>query len=288
MPIISVDDPNDPRLLDYRDIPDPALLRERGVFIAESRLVVRELLTHPSLETRSLFVTEAALESLQDILGAGAAAASGDGLPIYVGPNSLLREVVGYSVHRGCLAAGVRPGRLTDADLPQLRTARLVVVLDGVSNPDNIGGIFRNAAAFGADCVLLSPACSDPLYRKAIRTSLGATLRVPYAYVEDWPEGLTRARDRGFTIVALTPDRTALELETWAADEPSRVALLLGTEGAGLSDEVLARADACVRIPIAAGVDSLNVATASGIALHRFSTDRLRRRSARLEQFQKE
>ena len=273
MPIIPVDDPDDPRLADYRDIPDPALLRERGVFIAESRLVVRELLTHPHLATRSLFVTEAALSSLRDLVAGRAGDATADDLPIYVGANSLLGDVVGYSVHRGCLAAGVRPGRATDADLEQLETARLVVILESVANPDNVGGIFRNAVAFGADCVLLSPSCCDPLYRKAIRTSLGATLRVAYGHVDDWPDGLRRLRALGVTVAALTPDPDAPDIDAFVASRPTRVAVLLGSEGPGLSEGARAMADCRVRIPIEPEIDSLNVATASGIALHRLSSE---------------
>lgn len=142
------------------------------------------------------------------------------------------------------------------------------MVLEQVANPDNIGSIFRNAAAFDVDCILLSPQCSDPLYRKAIRTSLGATLRIPYAVMDDWPEGLTRLRELGYTTVALTPDASTEPLETLTAAPPTRVAVVVGTEGPGLSDAAAARVDHQVRIPIAPGVDSLNVATATGIALY--------------------
>jgi tRNA G18 (ribose-2'-O)-methylase SpoU len=264
MPIVQVDDPQDPRLGDYRDVPDPVLLRERGIFVAESRLVVRELLAHPHVLTRSLLVTEAALESLRDLLEQRA-----DDLPIHVGTHQFLKRVVGYKVHRGCLGVGERPERIPDTDLPQLASAHLVVVLENVGNPDNVGGIFRNAAAFGVACVLMSPNCCDPLYRKAIRTSLGATLRIPFAIIEDWPDGLTRLQDHGFTVAALTPGQDADGLEAFIARRPPRVALLLGTEGPGLTEAVARRADRRVRIPIDPGIDSLNVATASGIALHR-------------------
>ncbi|MDP6581148.1 MAG: RNA methyltransferase [Vicinamibacterales bacterium] len=267
MPIVQVDDPQDPRLGDYRDVPDPVLLRERGIFVAESRLVVRELLAHPHLRTRSLLVTEAALESLRDLLDAR----PGDHT-IYVGTHQFLKRVVGYKVHRGCLGVGERPAPTPDTDLAQLASARLVVVLENVGNPDNVGGIFRNAAAFGATCVLLSPNCCDPLYRKAIRTSLGATLRIPYATIEDWPRALTRLHDMGFTIAALTPGPDADDLEAFIAQRPPRVALLLGTEGPGLSTGAIEQADRRVRIPIDPGIDSLNVATASGIALHRLGS----------------
>ena len=267
MPILPVDDPDDPRLADYRAVPDPVLLRQRGLFAAESRLVVRELLTHPRLRTRSLLLTEAALASLGDLLSA-----PDDPRPIYVGSQALLKRVIGYSVHRGSLALGERPAPVTDRRLPALATARLVLALEQVGNPDNVGSIFRNAAAFGAGCVLLTPDCADPLYRKAIRTSLGATLRVPYAELDDWPASLDRLRALGYVTVALTPDASAEPLEALAADPPTRVALVLGTEGAGLSDRAVDAVDRRARIPIADGVDSLNVATATGIALYRLAT----------------
>ena len=272
MPIAQVDDPQDPRLVDYRQVPDPVLLRDRGIFVAESRLVVRELLAHPRLRTRSLLVTGAALDSLRDLLDRRS-----DDLPIYVGTPQVLRQVVGFQVHRGCLAVGERSERVNDGGLPQLPTARLVVVLEHVGNPDNVGGIFRNAAAFGTECVLLSPTCCDPLYRKAIRVSLGATLRVPFGYIGDWPDGLTRLREMGFTIAALTPDPDAEDVEDLVADLPARIALLLGTEGVGLSEAAAVHADRRVRIPIAPAIDSLNVATAAGIALHRIASAAARR-----------
>ncbi len=267
MPIVPVDDPLDPRLRDFRHAPDPVLIHQRGLFVAESRFVVRELLVHPRLVTRSLLATPAALASLGDLLDDRTL----DTLPVYVAPPPLLKEVTGFRVHRGCLAIGERPPAATDADLPALASARLVVVLEQVGNPDNVGSIFRNAAAFGARCVLLGPGCCDPLYRKAIRTSIGATLRIPYGGMPDWPGGLDRLRAHGYTTVALTPDRDAEDLQALAAAPPPRVALLFGAEGAGLSDEAAARVDRRVRIPMAPGADSLNVATAAGIALYALS-----------------
>jgi tRNA G18 (ribose-2'-O)-methylase SpoU len=267
MSIVQVDDPQDPRLVDYLDVPDPVLLRERGLFVAESRLVVRELLAHPHLRTRSLLVTMSALDSLRDLLDQRPDIPS-----IYVGTPQFLKQVVGFHVHRGCLALGHRPTPLHDVNLAQVSSSYLVVVLENVGNPDNVGSIFRNAAAFGADCVLLSPNCCDPLYRKAIRTSLGATLRIPYANINDWPDGLSRLRDIGFTTVALTPETHAGDIVDFVTHAPPRVALLLGTEGVGLTEGALIRADRRVRIPIAPGIDSLNVATATGIALHLLSS----------------
>jgi tRNA G18 (ribose-2'-O)-methylase SpoU len=148
----------------------------------------------------------------------------------------------------------------------------VVVVLEGVTNADNVGGVFRNAAAFAADAVLLSPTCCDPLYRKAIRTSMGATLRLPYARLDEWPHGLDALRDRGFTIAALTPRQEAATFADFAAShQGAKVALLVGTEGDGLTPAAAAAAHVLVRIPIAPAVDSLNLAVAVGIALHQLS-----------------
>ncbi len=266
MPILPVDDPDDPRLTSYRDVPDPVLLRSRGLFVAESRLVVRELLAHPRLTTRSLLLTRAALDSLSDLLGGR------DDLPVYVGSPQLLKNVIGYAVHRGSLALGERPAPSTDSQLPALRDASLVVALEQVGNPDNVGSIFRNAVAFGAGAVIITPNCADPLYRKAIRTSLGATLRLPYAEMPDWPEGLARLEALGYETVGLTLEPDAIPLETFVAHRPPRVALVLGSEGPGITDRALATLRHRVRIPMAPGIDSLNVATASGIALYRLAS----------------
>ena len=266
MPIVPIDELDDPRLEDYRNVPDPVLLRKRGLFVAESRLVVRELLSHQRLVTRSVLATPAAYDSLRDLLTDRT-----DNLAVYVASHQFLQNIVGFNVHRGCLAIGERPAPVTDRTLPALTTGQLVVVLERVSNPDNVGSIFRNAAAFGANGVLLSPGCGDPLYRKAIRTSLGATLRIPYGEVDDWPEGLTRLQELGFATMGMTLDPDAVELDAVVADAPTPIALLFGTEGTGLSDEAAALLDYRVRIPIADSVDSLNVATASGIALYSLS-----------------
>jgi len=151
--------------------------------------------------------------------------------------------------------------------------ARTIVVLEAVSNPDNIGGIFRNAAAFGADAVVLSPTCCDPLYRKAIRTSMAATLSIPFARAARWPDALDDIRAAGFRVVALTPTAPADELERFATNPgPDPLALLIGTEGAGLSDGALALAHGRVRIPVRPEVDSLNLATAAAIALYRLAS----------------
>jgi tRNA G18 (ribose-2'-O)-methylase SpoU len=268
MPIIPIDDLGDARVAEYRTVPDPELLEKRGLFVAEGRLVVRRLLQHDSYRVGSLLVNRAALESLRDLL------TGRPSLPVYVCPSDALVQIVGFDLHRGCVALVQRPPARAPAEV--CRDARLLLVLEAVTNADNVGGAFRNAAAFGASGVLLSPTCCDPLYRKAIRTSMGAVLRVPYARIADWPGGVDDVRREGLTLVALTPRVDATDISTFAVrdgglDRVRRLALLIGTEGDGLSQGVEALADERVRIPIDPSIDSLNLATAAGIALHRLA-----------------
>lgn len=264
MPLVMADDP---RLLEYRSIGDPDLLRPRGLFVAEGRLVVRRVIEHGGYEVRSLLLSEAARRDLDPVL-----ARLDPGVPIYVCAADAFLHITGFDIHRGCLALVERPAGLSlDA---ALLSARTIVVLEAIANADNVGGVFRNAAGFGADAVLLDPSCCDPLYRKAIRTSMAATLRVPFARIERWPGGLDAVRQRGFTIVALTPREPSQSLETFAGSaRPDRLALLVGNEGVGLSPEAEAAADCRVRIPIRPAVDSLNLAVATGIALSRLTRD---------------
>jgi tRNA G18 (ribose-2'-O)-methylase SpoU len=247
-------------------------VRARGLFVAEGRLVVERLIGEGRYAIQSILLSEAAFSALEPTLSAFDTHVLMN-VPIYVCQSGDLRGLTGYDVHRGCLALAARPRQIALDGL--LSPARTVVVLDGVTNADNVGGVFRNAAAFGVDAVLLGPTSCDPLYRKAIRTSMAATLRVPFARLTDragdWPAALAGLRARGFTLVALTPREPSRDLEEFAASErPARVALLLGGEGAGLSAESEAMADHRVRIPIRRDVDSLNLAVAAGIALHRF------------------
>ena len=267
---ISIVDPADPRIAPYRLLSDSALLQSQGLFIAEGRLVVRRLIESGGWAVRSLLVNPAAAASLQS-----AFALLDEAVPIYVCETRDFLGVTGHDIHRGCLALVERPPARRVADVlatSDRATAlpRVVVVLEGVTNADNVGGVFRNAAAFGAGAVLLSPTCCDPLYRKAIRTSMAATLFVPYARVDSWPGGLDALRMHGYTIVALTPREPSVTLEAFAATaRPARVALLVGTEGEGLTAAVEDAADVRVRIPISTRVDSLNLSVATGIALNR-------------------
>lgn len=261
MPVTPVVSLGDSRLNDYRHLADGDLLVRQGLFIAEGRLVVRRLVEGRRFSVRSLLLTPAALAAMHT-----------DGVefpdvPVFVADPGLVRDIVGFNVHRGCLAVGLRgtppPWQIITAE------ASRVLVLEQIGNADNVGGIFRNAAAFAVESVLLTPGCVDPLYRKAIRTSMGAALDVPFAHLDSWPQALDEMRRSGLTLVALTTQQDAPALATVAPGlGRARMALLLGHEGAGLSAEVLERCDVRARIPMADGVDSLNVATASGIALY--------------------
>lgn len=263
MPIERISDPADHRLREYRDIRDPELIRSRNLFVAEGRLVVQRLMADGRFTIRSLLLSEAACRSLDSSLAPIAAT-----VPVYLCEVDDVLAVTGFNIHRGCLALAERPEPASAEDV--LHDARLIVVLEGVTNADNIGGVFRNAAAFGADAVLLSPTCCDPLYRKAIRTSMGATLCVPFARLTEWPGSLELITSRGFEIVALTPREPAEDLGAFVAHHaPSRIALLVGTEGQGLTPEAEQAAAWRVRIAISAQVDSLNLAVAAAIALHR-------------------
>jgi tRNA G18 (ribose-2'-O)-methylase SpoU len=259
---------DDPRVAGYHGVRDGELVRSRGLFVAEGRHIVRRVVEHGGYRVQSVLVNDAALHDLESVM-----ARLGADVPVFVSGAKRLAEIAGYDVHRGCLALVHRPPPMPVDAL--IAAVTRLVVLEAVSNADNVGGIFRNAAAFGAGGVLLSPTCCDALYRKAIRTSMGATLRVPFASADthDWPHVLTRVKAAGFTIVALTPREPSETLKAFAVrPRAPRIALIVGAEGAGLTPAVEAAADHRVRIPISDGVDSLNVAVAAGIALHEFRT----------------
>ena len=260
MPIVPLDTLEDPRVADYHALRDQDLLRNRRLFVAEGRLVVDRIVQDPRYRVVSVLVSETACRALEATWSAAT------DVPVYVGRAHDFRNLAGLNVHRGCLALVERPPALAADAL--VAHARTLLVLDRVANPDNVGGVFRNAAAFGVDAVLLTRACCDPLYRKSIRTSMGAALGVPFARVDGWSDLRDRLRARGCLTVALTPDASAQPLATLAAESrPEHLALLLGAEGDGLSADALAIADRRGRIPIHKAVDSLNVAVAAGIAL---------------------
>jgi tRNA G18 (ribose-2'-O)-methylase SpoU len=267
--MISIASLDDERVAPYRWVADPRRLEAEGLFVAEGRLVVPQLLDASSRPGRfagaahSVLLSPSAHEHLRPQLD------SYPQVPIFVVPQAVMNELVGFNMHRGCLALGRRP--VTPAlDALDLGAAARVIVLEGVNNPDNIGGVFRSGAAFNADLVALGPGCADPLYRKSIRTSIAATLEVPYAQAEPWPQALDQLKRSGFRVVALTTAAFATPLPQLSARHP-RLALLAGSEGSGLSDTALAAADERVTIPMSGRVDSLNVATALAIALYHVS-----------------
>lgn len=251
--IVEVDDTADPRLADFRDLTDADVRPDRrGVVIAEGQSTVERLLDSP-FHPRAVFGVPSRIEALAPVLAAH------PDLPVFVADKWVLSEVVGFRVTRGVLAAADRGLPLEPTEL--LAGARRVVVLEGLNDFENLGALFRNAAAFGLDAVLLDLTCADPLYRRSVRVSMGHALRVPFAVADD---PLAVARAAGLTTVALTPRRTAVSVREFGT--PARWAVVLGAEGPGLPDASIAGADVAVRIPMAEGVDSLNVATAGAVA----------------------
>jgi tRNA G18 (ribose-2'-O)-methylase SpoU len=253
---IEIASPDDPRLADFRDLTDADVRPDRrGIVIAEGVNVVTRLVSSP-YPVRAVFGVPSRLEALRPVL---------DGLdvPVYSADKWLLSEVVGFRVTRGVLASAARSPTPSRAAL--LAQSERIAVLEGLNDFENLGALFRNAAAFGIDAVLLDPRCADPLYRRSVRVSMGHVLQVPFAVLDGpWPASLYAVRQAGFALLALTPRESAVPLRSLPV--PSRWAVLLGAEGPGLTDDVLAMADAHVRIPMAAGVDSLNVATAAAVA----------------------
>jgi len=256
--LIPVDDPNDSRLDDFRGL---RLREDRHLdhFIVEGRAAVAELVESP-YEARAVLLLDrkaARVAPLVERLH----------VPVYVAPEQVLRTTMGFNLHRGVVASAHR----TPSSEPEslLDGATRVAVLERLNDHENLGSLFRNARAFGLDAVLLDPQTADPLYRRCVRVSMGHVLRVPFARFTRWPDGIDALQNHGFTVVALTPSAGALPIDDLALSPPEKVAIVVGAEGPGLTDETLARADLCVRIPMADDVDSLNVATAAAIAFHR-------------------
>jgi tRNA G18 (ribose-2'-O)-methylase SpoU len=267
VPGVPIDSAGDPRVQDYRAVREPELVRRRGLFIAEGRLVVARLVALPHYTIRSILVNEAGLAALR---AHAAPALDARDVPIYLAAPETIDAIGGFHFHRGCLAIAERPAPLDPgAVIAAAGPGRPLVVVEGIAQADNVGSILRNAQAFGAAGVLLDPSSVDPLYRKALRTAMGAALVVPFARLEPWPAALARLGETGAIVAALTPRTPSVPIDGFAAAHRDRsVALLVGGEGDGLSQAALAAADVRVRIPMAPGADSVNVATATGIALH--------------------
>jgi tRNA G18 (ribose-2'-O)-methylase SpoU len=272
MPIISITDLADPRLADYAHLTDVSLKKargsEHGLYLAESLLVMERAL-RAGHEPRSVLALGGSVDD--------AVRAIGDrDVPIFVGPGELLEKLTGYVLHRGLIASMHRPALPTvesllggsRADGVTSGGARRIVVLENVADPTNVGAIFRSAAAIGADAVLVTPRCSDPFYRRAIRVSMGTVLQVPWTRVGDWPSTRETLVAAGFHIAALALTDDAVDLRAFAATAPDRVALVLGAEGEGLTPEAIAAADTVVQIPMAHGIDSLNVAATAAVAMY--------------------
>lgn len=250
-------------LSDYVSLTDVALRRrtepERGLYLAESEKVIRRALT-AGHRPRSFLMARRWLTDLADLVEQ----AECDGVPVFVGEHDVIEQLTGFHLHRGALASMQRPVLPAVADL--LTGARRVAVLEDVVDHTNVGAVFRSAAALGVDAVLITPRCADPLYRRSIRVSMGTVFQVPWTRIDPWPDGIHVLREAGFTVAALALTDDSVALDDLAADPPERLAVVLGTEGDGLGARTVAAADLAVRIPMAGGVDSLNVAAASAVA----------------------
>jgi len=264
MPVLRIDAADDPRLADYRDLTDVALRRvlepAGGLYIAESAKVIARA-TGAGHRVRSVLVQEKWVADIEPLVADA---------PVYVVSDAVAEQVTGYAVHRGALAAMHRPILPPAAQV--VAGARTVLVLEDIVDHTNVGAAFRAAAGLGVDAVLVTPRCADPLYRRSVRVSMGTVFQVPWTRLPAWleaegPSGSEILHDAGLHVVALALADDAVPLDVFAAARPDRVALLLGAEGDGLSRRALAAADTVVTIPMAGGVDSLNVASAAAVAL---------------------
>ena len=265
--MILIDDPDDPRIAAYRHIRERDLVGRQGRFVAEGKVVLDVLLSARRFEAESALILDARLDGMAQTL----ARARAD-MPVYVASRPVMDAIAGFPMHRGVLAIGQRrTGDDLDGILASLPVRALVLALVGIANHDNMGAIFRNAAAFGADAVVCDETCCDPLYRKAIRVSVGAVLKVPFVVAGSKETVIAALEAADFRPVALSPQGG---VDIGGLERTGRMALLLGTEGEGLPAALLERL-ATARIPIAGGFDSLNVATAAAIALHEMRNRRL-------------
>ena len=262
MRIERIDSLDRPDLADFRSLTDVALRRVTepagGLYIAESSKVIARALA-AGHQPRAALLLEQWLPELESLL------ADFD-IPVFVGPGDLLKELTGFDMHRGALASMHRPDLPSVAEL--LEGAQRVVVLEDIVDHTNVGAIFRAVAGIGADAVLITPRCADPLYRRSVRVSMGTVLQVPWTRLPEWPEASVALHDAGFHIAALALSDSAITLDDFAAQDHDRIAILFGAEGDGLSSAAMSHADSVVTIPMKHGVDSLNVASASAVALY--------------------
>ena len=261
---VGMPEPHLALLADYVGLTDVALRRrsepKRGLYIAESEKVIRRSLA-AGHRPRSYLMAERWLDDLADVVGE----AERDGVAVFVGEYDVMEELTGFHLHRGALASMQRPVLSSVASV--VAGARRVLVLEDIVDHTNVGAAFRSGAALGIDAILVTPRCADPLYRRAIRVSMGTVFQVPWTRVEPWPGGMAQLQSAGFTVAALALTEDAVTLDQLAAEPPERLALVLGTEGDGLTRRTIGAADLTVRIPMAGGVDSLNVAAAAAVAM---------------------
>ncbi len=263
VPIVHIENLDLPGLADYSRLTDVALRRisepAGGLYIAESSKVITRALA-AGHRPRSVLVQEQWLPDVLPLL------ADWPDVPVYVGASSVLERLTGYNLHRGALAAMHRPDLASVHEV--IRDARRIVILEDIVDHTNVGAIFRSVAGLGADAVLITPRCADPLYRRSVRVSMGTVLQVPWTRLPEWSEAAPLLHQAGFHLAALALADDAVSLEQFAGNTPERLALILGAEGDGLSTQALAAADTVVTIPMLHGVDSLNVASASAVALY--------------------
>lgn len=260
---ITLSEASDPRVADYTSLTDVRLRKltepERGLYIAESSKIIRRALA-AGHRPRSFLMNEKWLADMADVTGRFPEA------PVFIGPDEVIESLTGFHLHRGALAAMHRP------ELPSLDEvlagARRVAVVEDIVDHTNLGALFRSAAGLGVDAVLVTPRSADPLYRRSIRVSMGTVFQVPWTRLDDWPADLARLEEAGFETAALALAADAVDLDTLAAAPPERLALIFGTEGDGLSRRTIAASRHKVTIPMARGVDSLNVAAASAVVFH--------------------
>jgi len=270
VPLIRITDPADERLADYTSLTDVALRRklepERGLYMAESTNVITRAVA-AGHRPRSFLMAERWLEGITPVIVQ--ACGAGDGgpdVPVFVAEEPVLREITGFHLHRGALAAMHRPPLPSVAEV--VAGARRVAVFDGMVDHTNLGAAFRSAAALGVDAVLVTPTSADPLYRRSVRVSMGTVFQVPWTRLDSWPGAIDEARRLGYVIAALALSDDSITLEEYVAEGHERSAFVFGPEGHGLSPRVVAAADRVVRIPMAAGVDSLNVAASAAVVFY--------------------
>lgn len=273
MEIVHIGSSTDSRLDEYRSLTDTALrsIREPagGLYIAESTKVIERAI-RAGHAPRSVLVQARRLDGIRDLVAAF-------DIPVYVVPDDVAEAVTGFAVHRGAIASMHRPTLPTVAatlgdvahragDVPVTRAR--IAILEGLADHTNVGALFRSAAALGVDAILISPDCSDPFYRRAVRVSMGTVFQVPWTRIPEWPAGIHELQDAGFVVAGMTLGKGAIALEDLVAEDHDRLALVFGTEGHGITPATDAILDRRVTIPMMGGVDSLNVAAASAVAFY--------------------